>query len=125
MPPEESALAKTLRAARAASGMTQGELATALGIGQQTVSKWETGAARPKPMVVAALAELLGLTSARILALAGYIEADASELRVEPTTSELAELADLDPEAYELVLDMARAALSRARRRQLPTPRPR
>jgi transcriptional regulator with XRE-family HTH domain len=117
-PTDLGELARSLRSAREAKGLTQGALARALGLGQQTVSKWETGAAKPRPQVVAAVAEALSLAPARLLALAGYIEVDAKDLRVAGAGTDLDELREADGEAYELVMDMARSALVRARQRQ-------
>lgn len=126
MPPTEvGELARSLKSAREAKGLTQGELAAALQLGQQTVSKWETGAAKPRPQVVAALAQVLELSPARLLALAGYIEAGAEDLRLAATGTDLDELREADPEAYELVMDIARTALARARRRPRPEQAPR
>ncbi|MFZ9960627.1 MAG: helix-turn-helix domain-containing protein [Candidatus Limnocylindrus sp.] len=51
-----------IRASREALGMTQAQLAAALGISQSTLEKWESGIRRPRPIsrwaVEARLAEL-------------------------------------------------------------------
>ena len=55
-------LAGNIYRLRAARGMSQEELAAALGVSRQSVSKWETGAATPELDKVAALAALFGVT---------------------------------------------------------------
>lgn len=96
--------------------MTQGALATALGVGQQTVSKWETGATVPRPRVLRAVADQLGVSVSSLLVLAGYL--DRPPAGADPLPHELDELQREDPEAYELVVEMARTALARVRQRR-------
>ena len=55
-------LAGNIYRLRAERGMSQEELAAALGVSRQSVSKWETGAATPELDKVAALAALFGVT---------------------------------------------------------------
>lgn len=55
-------LAGNIYRLRTARGMSQEELAAALGVSRQSVSKWETGAATPELDKVAALAALFGVT---------------------------------------------------------------
>jgi DNA-binding transcriptional regulator YiaG len=54
--------AEHIKAARETLGMTQAQLAAALGISQSTLEKWESGIRRPRPIsrwaVEARLAEL-------------------------------------------------------------------
>lgn len=50
-----------LRDVRTEQGISQETLAELLGVSRQTVSKWETGAARPSAGNLAALSELFGL----------------------------------------------------------------
>lgn len=97
--------------------MTQGALATALGVGQQTVSKWETGATIPRPRVLRAVADHLDVSVSSLLVLAGYLDRSPAG-SAQPQPPELDELQREDPEAYELVLEMARTALARVRQRR-------
>ena len=46
--------------AREESGLTQADVAKRLGVSQQTVSRWESGASRPRRPSLAKLADLLG-----------------------------------------------------------------
>ena len=51
-----------IRALREAKGMTQTELAEALGVDQTTISTWETGKAAPTMFNLQRLADLLGVS---------------------------------------------------------------
>jgi len=42
--------AEHIKAARESLGMTQSQLAVALGISQSTIEKWESGIRRPRPI---------------------------------------------------------------------------
>lgn len=50
-----------LRAARVRAEMTQASLATKAGVSQQLISIYENGRGNPRPMVVMALADVLGV----------------------------------------------------------------
>jgi transcriptional regulator with XRE-family HTH domain len=66
-------LGQTLAAARAAAGIgSQAELATLLGVSQQSVSRWEAGTHRPKADQLPAIAEKLRQRTADLRRLAGY-----------------------------------------------------
>lgn len=57
--------ARNIKAARKAAGMTQHELAVALGRGDaMTVSRWERGEHRPSDEYLIALADVFGLSVA-------------------------------------------------------------
>ncbi len=51
----------TIKAARTNKGMTQTELATALGVTKKTVSTWENGKTMPKVDKIDALCQVLGI----------------------------------------------------------------
>lgn len=49
-----------IRAARIAAGMTQQQLADALGVAQQSVTRWETGEREPRVSTLKRIAAVLG-----------------------------------------------------------------
>ena len=55
-------LGENISALRAARGMKQDELAAALGVSRQSVSKWETDASVPELDKLVQLAGLFGVT---------------------------------------------------------------
>ena len=60
-------LAEALKAQRTAHGMTQEQVAEALEVTRQAVSKWETGAAEPSTSNLLALAKLYGIDLSELL----------------------------------------------------------
>ena len=58
-----------LKNARKAKGISQADLARALGVTQQAVGKWETDRSTPPPETIARLSELLDTTSDILLGL--------------------------------------------------------
>lgn len=73
--PDELAtgLGGAVRRRREQLGLGQEQLAAALGVRQQTVSRWEHGLAVPRPARVVELARLLDLEPAALHRLAGYL----------------------------------------------------
>ena len=98
-------LGETVRLRREQRGMGQEQLAAALGVRQQTVSRWENGLAVPRPSRVVELARVLELEPSALHRLAGYLPA------AEPRTSGWTEVQRLLPELgrAELVLLIERA----------------
>ena len=98
-------LGETVRLRREQRGMGQEQLATALGVRQQTVSRWENGLAVPRPSRVLALARVLELEPSLLHRLAGYLP------EAERRTSGWADVQRLLPELSraELVLLIERA----------------
>jgi transcriptional regulator with XRE-family HTH domain len=95
--------ADELRIRRVELNISQAELATQLGVSQQTISRWETvGTVAPGPRRIAALAAALRLDLAALLRSAGYLNDVDVETRAEAlatqvgrmTTSELVLLVD-------------------------------
>ena len=64
---------QTVTVRREEAGLSQAELAESIGVSQQTVSRWESGAAIPQPDRIVAVAKLLGLEEERLLGYAGYL----------------------------------------------------
>ena len=60
-------IGRFIAAMRRERGMTQRELAEALGLSNRTISKWECGAGLPELMNVLPLCELLGVTADELL----------------------------------------------------------
>lgn len=58
---------KTIAALRQAKGMTQQQLAAALNVSHQAVSKWENGAALPDIQTLVELTQLFGITVEQLL----------------------------------------------------------
>lgn len=54
-------LGARLRQARESKGLTQAEAAEALGVGQSTLSDWETGESRPRDETIRHVLEVLGV----------------------------------------------------------------
>lgn len=97
--------ADTLRSRRAELRLNQRDLAAQLGVKQQTVSRWESGTALPRPDRVAQLAKALGFNRGDLLRLAGYIgEGDDVERGVGAV---LVQLPDLSDDELRRVLDTA------------------
>jgi transcriptional regulator with XRE-family HTH domain len=97
--------ADTLRSRRAELRLNQRDLAAQLGVKQQTVSRWESGTALPRPDRVAQLAKALGFNRGDLLRLAGYIgEGDDVEKGVGAVLPMLPDLGDDD---LRRVLDTA------------------
>ena len=69
---------KTIARLRQNKNMTQQQLAAALSVSHQAVSKWETGAALPDVQTLVALTRLFGITIEQLL------EGEVLEDRVEP-----------------------------------------
>lgn len=52
-------MGEKLKAARRAAGMTQAQLAEAIGVNQMHVSRWESGKVEPGVLIVKRMAEVL------------------------------------------------------------------
>ena len=107
-------LARRLRGAVHEQGWTQAQLADALGVKQQAVSKWLSGTTRPKPATLEQLGSMLGLDIGELFRLAGYLEIvpTANGRRQPAAASGLSIPSNLTPEeraVIEAVLDGIRA----------------
>ena len=65
-------LGELIRRARMQLGVEQSDLARRLGVGQQTVSRWERDLSRPRLAVLAQLARALNLSESQLLPAGGY-----------------------------------------------------
>lgn len=114
--PEPSSLGATLKAARAAQGLSLREAGRRIGIRSGHLSQLETGAiSRPEMAILWDLAVLLGLDFPRLLALAGYTaEAPEGRFDRQRITVALRALGELGPEdqaaAIEYMAELRRRA---------------
>jgi len=85
-------LGAVLRRRREDRGLGQAHVAEALGVRQQTVSRWEHGLAVPRPGRVVELAALLELEPAELHRLAGYLPQGAPSAALDDVRQRLAGL---------------------------------
>jgi transcriptional regulator with XRE-family HTH domain len=90
--------ARALGRARVECGLSQRQLAAALGVSQASVSQWLTGQSAPKPVRIAELERVLRLTPNALARHLGY--APSSELDRKPVMT-VAEAAEADPRLGE------------------------
>lgn len=102
------ALGQAIRAAYAGR-FTQAELASQLGVAQNTVSRWSTGDVEPSLADLVEIEQVCGLTRGHILRAAGLVS--------ETITAEEVIAADtrLDPPRRELLLAAYQAALRQSK----------
>ena len=89
-------IAKRVLGTRKAKGLTQGDIASALGISINNVSKWERGLAEPrKPEHIEKLAKLLGVSKVYLMFGEQYLEDEGLSLedKIKFLTAENRELA--------------------------------
>jgi transcriptional regulator with XRE-family HTH domain len=98
--------AQILRARREELRLNQRDLAARLGVKQQTVSRWESGIAVPRPDRVTQLAGVLGMDRGHLLQLAGYLAQDEPLANPEMATL-LSQVRNLDDTNLTHVLDTA------------------
>ena len=111
-----------IRTARLAKGWTQADLARELGVSQQAVQAWETGARDIRAGRLAELSRVLGVTASYLL---GFDVDDLTAGRLTVSNSVIAPQTDLDllhatwsklrPEMRAALVDVA-GALLRAQR---------
>lgn len=81
-------LSEKIYACRKRAGMSQVDLADALGVSRQAVSKWETGEANPDVTKIPQLSALFGVTADWLLSEDPIPEASAPEVQTEPEPQE-------------------------------------
>lgn len=94
-------IGKNIQNKRKAMGLTQEQLATALGVSVAAVSKWETGGAYPDITLIAPIARLLNVTADELL---GF-EAQLSEHEAMEICQQCAKL--FETSAYEKAVSFA------------------
>lgn len=108
---ESADVGERIRAARDARGLSQAELAAAVGVKQQSISKIEGGGGITLP-VLARLAEALDTTTDALLGRPDSLALAASH-------GDLDVLREVDPAAYERLREQAAKAVAKARTRRL------
>jgi transcriptional regulator with XRE-family HTH domain len=102
-----SLLAETIKVRRSARGMDQAGLAAKVGVGQQTVSRWETGLAAPRRENVVALADALDMDAGMMYRLAGYLPPEELSAIAPAFTTIYGRMAELSDQELLLLLDRA------------------
>jgi transcriptional regulator with XRE-family HTH domain len=115
-----SLIGETVKIRREELGLDQLELGRLVGVGQQTVSRWENGLAVPKPNRLPALAEVLGLDVEYVHRMAGYLPVDRSSAAAELVHELYARAVELTDDELLLVID--RSWQEYRRRRGLTPP---
>ncbi len=105
------AIGLKIQAARIAKGMTQGELAKALGIDRGSVGRWETGKAVPKQVGIPKVAKLLGTTAENLLE--GASDVNSNSEAVEVLRSERRTLKEIREEVKKLTTKKSYVAPAR------------
>ncbi len=100
---------ENLKSARESRGLTQKQIAEALGISDRTCSKWETGETEPGIELICRLAELCGLSPADFFREETPQEGSPvrSEFRTLPVSRALPRLRDIIDEAFDGQADSA------------------
>jgi transcriptional regulator with XRE-family HTH domain len=83
--------ARVLQRARSECGLSQRQLAAALGVSQASVSQWLTGQSAPKPRRIAELERVLRLAPNALARYLGYLPADETAPKSVMTVVEAAE----------------------------------
>jgi transcriptional regulator with XRE-family HTH domain len=83
--------ARALQRARSECGLSQRELAAALGVSQASVSQWLTGQSAPKPGRIAELERVLRLPPNALARRLGYSPSDTPDPQAVMTVVEAAE----------------------------------
>lgn len=100
-----SLIGETVKIRREELGLDQLELGRLVGVGQQTISRWETGLAVPKPNRLPVLAEVLGLDPEYVHRMAGYLPVDRSSAAADLVHELYARAGELSDDELLLVLD--------------------
>ena len=96
-----------IRLRREEFGLDQSTLAGKVGVGQQTISRWETGACLPKLAHLARLAEALDLDAGLLHRLAGRLPPGESSPASAVFSEILARMPELSDAELLLLLDRA------------------
>ena len=100
-----SLIGETVKIRREELDLDQLELGRRVGVGQQTISRWETGRAVPKPDRLPVLAEVLGLDSTYVHRMAGYLPPGESSPAADLVHELYARAHELSDEEVLLLID--------------------
>lgn len=100
-----SLIGETVKIRREELGLDQLELGRRVGVGQQTISRWETGRAVPKPDRLPMLAEVLGLDGEYVHRMAGYLPPGQSSSAADLVHDLYARAHELSDEEVLLLID--------------------
>lgn len=112
---ETGAVGARVRAVRRGAGLTQKQLAAALGVESITVSRWERGVTSPSLARLRRIGELTGTSMSELVWSAGTVKADAAELAA--LRRELAETRELVKRVAQALERLASSPSSAASRR--------
>jgi transcriptional regulator with XRE-family HTH domain len=110
-----SLLGETVKIRREELRLDQLELGRRVGVGQQTVSRWETGQSMPKANRLPVLAEVLELDSEYLHRMAGYLPADRSSPASDLMHAVYERVPEFSDDELVLVLDRLWQELRRRR----------
>jgi transcriptional regulator with XRE-family HTH domain len=117
-------LSEAIRLRREELGLDQSELAERLGVGQQTVSRWETGSGLPRRERLPQLADALDFDPSHLLRLAGYLPQGEEESATVVFHQAYERAAELSEDELVLLLDRLWGELRRRAGFRAPHPRP-
>jgi transcriptional regulator with XRE-family HTH domain len=117
-------LSEAIRLRREELGLDQSELAERLGVGQQTVSRWETGSGLPRRERLPQLADALEFDPSHLLRLAGYLPQGEEESATVAFRSAYERAEEFSEDELVLLLDRLWAELRRRGGFRTPAPRP-
>ncbi len=101
---------------RKAKGYSQFQLGKLVGVSDKAVSKWETGASRPKMQVIRKLAAFLDADVYKLLGLKQDEPDEDTPLKMPETDEERIKAVMADIEAYKEAIENAEGALDEAER---------
>jgi transcriptional regulator with XRE-family HTH domain len=116
-------LSEAIRLRREELGLDQSELAGRLGVGQQTVSRWETGTGLPRRERLPQLAEALEFDQSHLLRLAGYLPLGEKESASAVFHQAYERAEDFGEDELVLLLDRLWSELRRRKGFRAPHPR--
>lgn len=116
-------LSEAIRLRREELGLDQSELAQRLGVGQQTISRWETGHGLPRRERLPQLADALDFDPGHLLRLAGYLPQGETESATVVFHQAYERAAEFSEDELVLLMDRLWTELRRRAGFRAPSPR--